>query len=81
MNQGKTDLAIYLRTFFDCGVDRIILNLTKCFVEKGLKVDLVLNRTSNSSMLKELPPEVELVDLKADGFSKYLPKLIKYLPF
>ncbi|MEM1168441.1 MAG: glycosyltransferase [Cyanobacteria bacterium P01_H01_bin.35] len=79
MNQRKTDLAIYLRTFFDCGVDRIILNLTKSFVEKDLKIDLVLNRASKSSMLKELPPEVELVDLKADGFSKYFLKLIKYL--
>lgn len=79
MNPRKTDLAIYVRTFFNCGVDKIILNLIQGFIEKGLKVDLVLNRASKSSMLKELPSEVELIDLKADGFSKYLPKLIQYL--
>jgi len=79
MTTNQTDLAIYVRTFFDCGVDRIIVNLTQGFIAKGLKVDIVLNRASEATMLQELPAEVELVDLKEDRLFRYLPKLIQYL--
>ena len=79
MNKTKTDLAIYMRAFFDGGVERIILNLAQGFVAQGLKVDLLVNQVSKSIMLERLPPEVEIVDLRANKFFKYFPKLINYL--
>ena len=84
MNEAKTDLAIYLPFCGDGGVARVILNLIQVFLAKGLKVDLVLNQVGKSSMLDQLPPEVEVVDLKATRFTlgaslKMVPKLISYL--
>ena len=84
MNEAKTDLAIYLPFGGDGGVARVILNLIQVFLAKGLKVDLVLNQVGKSSMLDQLPPEVEVVDLKATRFTlgaslKMVPKLISYL--
>ncbi len=79
MNQKKTDLAIYMRGFFDGGVERIISNLIQEFIGRGLKVDLVLNQVSPSSMLKRLPSDVKIIDLKANKFSQFIPRLISYL--
>ena len=79
MNDTKTDLGIYMPVFINGGVERVISNLISAFIAQGMKVDLVLNQGGQSSMLKRLPPEVEIIDLKANQFFKYLPKLISYL--
>ena len=84
MNESKTDLAIYMPFCGDGGVARVISNLIPVFLAKGLKIDLVLNQVGKSTILNKLPPEVEVVDLKATRFTlgeslKMLPKLINYL--
>ena len=79
MNDTKTDLGIYMPVFINGGVERVISNLISAFIAQGMKVDLVLNQGGQSSILKRLPPEVEIIDLKANQFFKYLPKLISYL--
>ena len=84
MNEAKTDLAIYMPSFANGGVERVTSNLIQVFLAKGLKIDLVLNQVGKSNFLNKLPPEVEVVNLKAPKFTikaalKTIPKLINYL--
>ena len=76
--QSSPHIAIYLRTIFDCGVDRVMINLARGFVDHGLKVDLVLNSVGGR-LLKQFPPEIRIVDLQSPRLSTSIPKVIDYL--
>ncbi len=78
MAQSSPHIAIYLRTIFDCGVDRVMINLARGFVKHGLKVDLVLNSVGGR-LLSQFPPEVRIVDLKAPRLLTSMPDVIGYL--
>lgn len=78
MSKKSPDIAIFLRCLYGGGAERILLNLARCFVQQELKVDMVLVR-ANGSLLKQLPPEIRLIDLKAKSKLGILPKLVKYL--
>lgn len=73
-------IAIYMRMIYDCGVDRVMINLSRGFIDRGLKVDLVLNSAEGGeNMLSQYPTEVRVVDLKAPHLSRSLPDVMRYL--
>jgi glycosyltransferase involved in cell wall biosynthesis len=74
----STDVACFLGFLGGGGAERVILNLTKGFVNRGFNVDLVLANTG-SPHLWQVPPEVNIVDLKARKLSSSLPALVGYL--
>ena len=78
MHTASPRIAIYLHTLFNGGIQRIMVNLSRNFVERGLKVDLVLN-FPGAIHLWDFPPEVRIVDLKATKTLTRLPKLVNYL--
>lgn len=79
MKQEKSShIAIYLHCLFNGGIEQMMQNLTRNFIERGLKVDLVLN-FPGAVGLWDFPPEVRIVDLNARRVSARLPKLMRYL--
>jgi glycosyltransferase involved in cell wall biosynthesis len=71
-------LAIFLTYLRGGGVERVIINLARGFVEQGLSVDLVLVREEGSFM-SLLPPEVRVVNLEGKRLISSLPALVRYL--
>ena len=59
------------------GAERVMLNLAKGFVEKGINVDIVL-ATTKGEYLKQVPSNINLVDLGAARVSTCLLHLVKY---
>jgi glycosyltransferase involved in cell wall biosynthesis len=78
VNISSPDIAIYLRTIYDCGVDRVMVNLAQGFIDQGLKVDLLLN-SMGGKLLGQFPREVRVINLKAPRLLSGLPKVIQYL--
>jgi glycosyltransferase involved in cell wall biosynthesis len=78
MTQSSPRIAIYLRMIYDCGVDRVMINLCNGFIQHGLKVDLALN-TVGGKLLSQFPPAVRVIDLKAPHLSRSLPNIMRYL--
>lgn len=78
MPEFSPDIAIFLRDLCGGGAERVMLNLACGFIERGLKVDLVLAR-AEGQYLARVPPEVRLVDLKARWLPTSPPKLVQYL--
>lgn len=60
------------------GAERVMSTLAKSFVDQGLSVDLVLCRT-DGPYRKDLPPQVNIVDLNASRVILSLSKLAGYL--
>lgn len=77
-SQPTPDVAIFLRGLYGGGTERVMLNLARGFVKRGLRVDLVLARVAGP-YLEEVPPEVRIVDLNAEWMPSSLPKLVNYL--
>ncbi|MEO0534126.1 MAG: glycosyltransferase [Cyanobacteria bacterium P01_A01_bin.123] len=71
-------IALYARVFYGGGVERVLVNLMKGFLQRGFQVDLVLN-TPGGPYTSQIPPEVRLIDLDAPRMANGLPKLIRYL--
>jgi glycosyltransferase involved in cell wall biosynthesis len=76
-------LAIFLPCLFGGGVERVLVNLTRGFVEQGLvrqglKIDIVLAFVEGP-YLSLVPPEVRIVDLKCKRLRESLPALVGYL--
>ncbi len=78
MSKSSADVAIFLRCLYSGGAERVLLNLARGFAAQGLKVDMVLAQASGS-LLEQLPPEIRLIDLKAESKISILPKLVGYL--
>lgn len=71
-------IAIYLHCLFNGGIERVMLNLTRNFVARGIKVDLVLN-FPGALFLWDFPPEVRIINLEAEKILTRVPKLVRYL--
>ncbi len=76
-------LAIFLPCLFGGGVERVLVNLTRGFVEQGLieqglSIDLVL-AFLEGPYLSLVPPEVRIVDLECKRLRESLPALARYL--
>ncbi|MCL1463446.1 glycosyltransferase [Argonema galeatum] len=71
-------VAIFIPNLFGGGVERVIINLIRAFVEQGLSVDLVLLRVEGP-YLSLVPKEVRIVNLKSKRLLSSLPALVRYL--
>jgi glycosyltransferase involved in cell wall biosynthesis len=71
-------IALFTRDLAGGGVGRVIVNLTKGFVGRGLKVDLVLAR-ARGPYLGQLQSQVRVVDLEVNRTLRCVPGLTGYL--
>jgi glycosyltransferase involved in cell wall biosynthesis len=71
-------LALFLPSLRGGGAERVMVNLARGFVERGLRVDLVLAR-AEGPYLSQVPKEVRVVDLGARRVLYSLPGLVRYL--
>jgi glycosyltransferase involved in cell wall biosynthesis len=72
------DIAIFIRSLYEGGAERVMLNLARGFMQQELSVDLVLVK-AEGAYLTQVPPGIRLIDLKAQSKPSILPKLVKYL--
>ena len=78
MPQRQPHLAIYLRSLFDSGVGRIVVNLIQPCIDRNVKVDLVVHY-ANGPYIEQLPPQVRIIEFKTDRLLTGIPKLRQYL--
>ena len=71
-------IALFLPSLGGGGAERVVLNLTHSFAERGLAVDLLLQRVEGP-YLSQVPKEVRITDLKARRMMLALFPLISYL--
>ena len=71
-------VALFLPSLRGGGAERVMVNLARGFVERGLQVDLVLAK-AEGPYLSQVPKEVRLVDLGAQRVLYSLPGLVRYL--
>jgi glycosyltransferase involved in cell wall biosynthesis len=64
MSSKSIFISIFVHSLYDHGAARIALNLAQGFVEKGLKVDLVLTIAAGG-FLEEVSSKIRIIDLKA----------------
>jgi glycosyltransferase involved in cell wall biosynthesis len=77
-NQQHTNVTFFLYSLDGGGAERVIVNLVCNFVQKGIKVDVVLVQ-AKGPYLSQLPPEVRVVKLKAEKTQNSLWDLVRYL--
>jgi hypothetical protein len=73
-----SNLAIFITCLQGGGVERVLVNLARGFVEQGLSVDLVLVKAEGAFM-SLVPPEVRIVNLGGKRLISSLPSLVHYL--
>lgn len=71
-------LAIFLPSFGDGGVERMLVNLAGGLVERGVTVDF-LTRSRERPYLDELDPRVTLIETGAGGVWSVQPAWVRYL--
>lgn len=71
-------LALFLPSLRGGGAERVMVNLARGFVKRGIAVDLVLAKVEGP-YLSEVPQEVRIIDLKSQRVLTSLPGLIRYL--
>jgi glycosyltransferase involved in cell wall biosynthesis len=78
MNVETQRLALFLPSLRGGGAERVMVNLARGFIERGIAVDLVLAK-AEGTYLSEVPQEVRIIDLKSRRVLTSLPGLIRYL--
>ena len=58
-------ISFYLHKLYNGGIERVIFNLATELLGRGFRVDLVVNDAGWSSMQKQIPSRLRLVDLQA----------------
>ncbi len=71
-------VALFFHALLGGGVERVMINLARGFVSRGLEVDMVLGRVTGP-LLDQVPPGVRLVDLGVSRMHSALPGLVRYL--
>lgn len=71
-------LAIFMPSFGDGGVERMLVNLAGGLVRRGVKVDF-LTRDCQAPYLDRLDPAVRLVETRHAGVLRVQPALCRYL--
>jgi glycosyltransferase involved in cell wall biosynthesis len=76
---APTHVAIYMHSLYNGGVERVMFNLIQGFLNRGIKVDLVLDFLFYSPFENLLPAGATLIRLNATGTAQRLPKFARYL--
>lgn len=71
-------IALFFRSLGGGGAEKVMLNLASGFIQRGIKVDLVLGKAWGPH-LQKVPSGVRLVDLKASGILATVFALARYL--
>jgi glycosyltransferase involved in cell wall biosynthesis len=74
----KKRIAIFIPQLAAGGVQRCVILLAKGFLNNGLDVDLVVGR-ADGPFRRQVPAEVNLVDLHSAHIRSALPGLLRYL--
>jgi glycosyltransferase involved in cell wall biosynthesis len=76
--EPRPDVALFLPTLYSGGAERVQLNLARYFLDRGLRVDLVVCKYFGS--LKDKVPEgIRLVSLDARKVMFSVPAYLRYL--
>lgn len=71
-------LAIYLPSLRGGGAERVMVTAANAISARGVRVDLVLAKAEGPN-LRDVTPEVRVIDLKASRVITSLPRLVRYL--
>lgn len=77
-DETRPDIALFLPTLYSGGAERVQINLAKYFLDRGLKVDLVVCKYFGS-LKDKVPGGVRLVSLDAARVMFSLPAYLRYL--
>lgn len=77
-NDGSPRVAVLVSFSGDGGVERMMVNLLRGMVARGVAVDLLLIK-ARGSRLAELPPDIRMVRLGSTHTFANLPALVRYL--
>jgi glycosyltransferase involved in cell wall biosynthesis len=72
-------VAVYMHTLYNGGVERVMFNLIQGFLDRGIRVDLVLDFLYYSPFESLLPEGTRVVRLGASSTLQRLPKFMGYL--
>jgi len=72
-------ISLFIADLGGGGAERVFVNLAKAFSDCGYPVDIVVGTIRGAAYLKDIPPQVRLVDLEISRIALGGPKLIKYL--
>jgi glycosyltransferase involved in cell wall biosynthesis len=72
-------VALFTGFFGGGGIERVMGNLADGFIERGLQVDVIIDKGKDSKALQRLPSAVRVIDLDVPRLYLCLPKLIGYL--
>lgn len=78
MNERGERYAVFISSMGGGGAQRVVLNIAKGMVERGLNVDLLLAR-KRGPLLAEVPSAIRIVDLETGRVSTSLPRVVRYL--
>ncbi|MCS7240863.1 MAG: glycosyltransferase [Candidatus Bipolaricaulota bacterium] len=71
-------VAFFFHGLLGGGVERVMLHLARGFVQRGIGVDMVLQR-AEGPLVPQVPPQVRVIDLGAKRMRWALPGLVRYL--
>ncbi len=77
MKNHQVRVTFFLPSLYGGGAERVVVNLVKEFVKRGISVELVLANVKGP-YLREIPKEVKIIDLKSSRVLFSLPKLVTY---
>lgn len=77
-NEHPYRVALFVPTMRGGGAERVMQNLAKGLVDRGVQTDLLLARATGI-YLDKIPPGVRVVDFKVDHVSHALMGLVRYL--
>ncbi len=72
-------VAVYMHSLYNGGVERVMFNLIQGFLDRGIRVDLVLDFLFYSPFEVLLPVGTRLVKLNVTSTAQRLPKFAEYL--
>lgn len=76
--EAAPHVALFFCSLGGGGAERVMLNLASGFIQRGIKVDLVLGKASGPH-LQKVPSGVRLINLKASGVLATVFALARYL--
>jgi len=79
MSSSKTKrLAFFVDSMAGGGAERVMLNLANEYSHRGYDVDLILAK-NQGEYLTDVSRDIDIIDLKADGFWQYFRPLSAYV--